>query len=72
MTWRQNPERRAHQHDDFDGPHLDQLVNDFVSAMAPFSALILTIIMVILFLIKLYVVERILMRTKRCRCHLIV
>lgn len=61
--------RRAHYHSDFDGPHLDQLVNESVSALAPFAALILTVTIVMLFLIRLYVIERILMRTKRYRRH---
>jgi hypothetical protein len=67
----QQSENVAHTHHlDIDGPHhLDQLVNESVSRLAPFSALILTIVIVILFLIKLYVVERLLMRTKLYRRH---
>ncbi|KAK5447963.1 hypothetical protein LTS15_009462 [Exophiala xenobiotica] len=68
-TGRLSSVRRAHSHADFDGPHLDQLVNESVSALAPFAALILTITIVVLFLIRLCVIERILMRTKRYRCH---
>ncbi|KAJ9494488.1 hypothetical protein LTR99_010747 [Exophiala xenobiotica] len=68
-TGRLSRVRRAHSHADFDGPHLDQLVNESVSALAPFAALILTITIVVLFLVRLCVIERILMRTKRYRCH---
>ena len=52
---------------DIDNPHLDQLVNGPISILAPFSALILTITCVILFLFKFYLVEKWLMRTKLYR-----
>lgn len=51
------------------GPHLDQLVNASISTLAPFSALILTIAVVILVLVKLYLVERVLLRWSRYRVH---
>lgn len=58
---------RANHNLDSDRPHLDQLVNESISRLAPFSALILTITVVVLFLVKLYVVEKFLVRTKRYR-----
>lgn len=57
--------RRSTHRDDDDRPHLDYLINDSISSLAPFSALILTITIVMIFFIKTYLIERILMRTKR-------
>lgn len=61
--------RRAHHHTGFNGPHVAHLANGPVSTLAPFAALILTISTVILFLFRLCVIERFLLRTKRYRCH---
>jgi hypothetical protein len=60
---------RKKHHLDPDKPHLDQLVNEAISSLAPFSGLILTIILVVLFLIKLYIIEKWFMRTRLYRCH---
>lgn len=52
-------------HPDDDRPHVDMLVNEAVSRLAPFSALILTIILVVVFLARYYVLESFLM----LRCY---
>lgn len=46
---------------DDDQPHVAELVNEAVSQLAPFSALILTITLVIVFLIRYYAFESFLM-----------
>ncbi|KAH6616841.1 hypothetical protein C7974DRAFT_53365 [Boeremia exigua] len=46
-----------HTHPDDDRPHVGMLVNEAVSRLAPFSALILTIILVVAFLVRYYVFE---------------
>lgn len=51
------------------GPHLDRLLNEPISQLAPFSALILTITILILFLVKTYFIEKVLMHTKRYKVH---
>ncbi|KAF2848572.1 hypothetical protein T440DRAFT_500447 [Plenodomus tracheiphilus IPT5] len=43
------------------GPHVTELVNEQVSALAPFSGLILTISLVIFFLVRYYVFEKFLL-----------
>lgn len=60
---------RSNHNEDPDTPHLDQLVNEAISSLAPFSGLILTVVLVIIFLVKLYVVEKVIMRTKRYLRH---
>ncbi|KAK7177716.1 hypothetical protein PSPO01_16238 [Paraphaeosphaeria sporulosa] len=47
---------------DYDRPHVADLVNEAVSQLAPFSALILTVILVIFFLVRYYLFEAFLMR----------
>jgi len=46
------------------GAHIDDLVNEAISRLAPFSALILTITCVLVFAYRLYFVEKFLMKTK--------
>ena len=59
----------AHHHHDLDTLNLDRLINQSISRLAPFTALNLTIIGVVLFLIKLCIIEKVLMRTKRYKPH---
>lgn len=44
------------------GPHVDLLVNDSVSQLAPYAGLILTIVLVLIFTLRLYIFEAFLMR----------
>jgi hypothetical protein len=50
-----------HNHPDYDHPHVVDLVNEAVSSLAPFSALILTVILVVFFLVRYYLFESFLM-----------
>jgi hypothetical protein len=52
-------------HHDDDRPHVVDVVNEAVSRLAPFSALILTIILVTSFLVRYYIFESFLMQ----RCY---
>ncbi|PSN71415.1 hypothetical protein BS50DRAFT_608307 [Corynespora cassiicola Philippines] len=49
-------------HPDFDRPHVALLVNEAISKLAPFSALILTIVLMIFFFVRYYIFESFLMR----------
>ena len=49
-------------HPDYDHPHVADLVNEAISQLAPFAALILTVILVIFFLVRYYLFESFLMR----------
>jgi hypothetical protein len=51
-----------HHHPDDGQPHVVDLVNEAISQLAPFSALILTIILVIFFLVRYYLFESWLMQ----------
>ncbi|KAF2654858.1 hypothetical protein K491DRAFT_631106 [Lophiostoma macrostomum CBS 122681] len=53
---------RKEFHPDFDPPHVVDLVNEVISHLAPFSALILTIILVVFFCVRYYLFENFLMR----------
>lgn len=53
--------QQDHPHNHGPRPHLDKLINDSISQLAPFSALILTITAVIVFLFRLYIFEKLLM-----------
>lgn len=46
------------------GPHIDDLIDESISALAPFSAIILTSIAVCVFAYRLYFIEKFLMNTK--------
>jgi hypothetical protein len=53
---------RKEFHPDFDPPHVVDLVNEVISHLAPFSALILTIILIVFFCVRYYLFENFLMR----------
>lgn len=44
--------------------HIDDLVDESISQLAPFSAIILTVIVVFVFAYRLYFIEKFLMKTK--------
>jgi len=47
----------------FDRPHVVDIVNEAISKLAPFSALILTVILIVFFLVRYYIFELYLMRS---------
>ncbi|KAF2012273.1 hypothetical protein BU24DRAFT_426129 [Aaosphaeria arxii CBS 175.79] len=58
-------EARKEIHTIYHGPHVIDLVNEAISRLAPFSALILTITLVVFFLVRYYLFESYLMQ----RCY---
>ncbi|KAK5090683.1 hypothetical protein LTR05_000858 [Lithohypha guttulata] len=56
-----------HHHHTFHGPHIDALVDESISKLAPFSGLILTITTVLVFAYRLYFIEKFLMNTRSYR-----
>lgn len=58
-----------HRHHGGHGPKITRLVNEEISKLAPYSALILTVICVFVFAYRLYFVEKFLMNTKTYRSN---
>lgn len=54
----------GHHHNHTYKPHIDDLVDESISRLAPFSALILTITVVFVFAYRLYFIEKFLMNTQ--------
>ncbi|GME25359.1 hypothetical protein BKCO1_7100024 [Neofusicoccum parvum] len=50
-------EKHDHGHIHLDRPHVDHLLNESVSKLAPYAGLILTICLVIIFLFRIYIFE---------------
>lgn len=54
-------------HDPHHAAHIDDLVDESISVLAPYSAMILTVIVVVVFAYRLYFIEKFLMNTKLYR-----
>lgn len=57
----------TYHHGNHHGAHIDDLVNESISILAPYSAMILTVIVVFVFAYRLYFIEKFLMNTKLYR-----
>lgn len=53
-----------HPHHHHNAAHIDALIDESISQLAPFSAMILTIIVVFVFAYRLYFIEKFLMNTR--------
>lgn len=58
-----------HHHHHHDSAHIDALIDESISRLAPFSAIIMTTIVVFVFAYRLYFIEKFLMNTKTYRAR---